>query len=190
MKAYIWITFGALALGYYELSGGADFEPGTNGLQVFAAVETTPLDAPEVSRLALVDMTSVAQAAPTSENGSDTALQAAVMSAIRSTDTQADLAETRVTFVIPVDEATASEDVPDAVEAAEEPAAPALDLRTVNASRVNLRNGPGQDHGVLAKLAAGTTVRVLEDTGQGWVQLQVVPQGRIGWVADYLLDAS
>ena len=29
MKTYVWLTFAFLGWGYYEASGGADFQPGT-----------------------------------------------------------------------------------------------------------------------------------------------------------------
>ncbi|WP_283643996.1 SH3 domain-containing protein, partial [Marinovum algicola] len=64
------------------------------------------------------------------------------------------------------------------------------DLRSVNGSRVNLRDGPGTGFGVLGTLARGTEVEVLEDPGAGWVRLQVVPEGQIGWIADFLLDGA
>ena len=44
--------------------------------------------------------------------------------------------------------------------------------------------------GVLGTLARGTEVEVLEDPGAGWVRLQVVPEGQIGWIADFLLDGA
>ena len=183
LKSYVWITFGAMALGLYELSGGSDFEPGENGLRVFAEVTTTPLDAGEVSRLALVDMTAVGPVGSDS-GGSDAGrselagADVAVLSAIRSPEAGAEIeaATHRVAMVLPASAAPAT--------------VTAVDLRSVNGSNVNLRNGPGQGHSVLTRLSRGTTVQVLEDPGDGWVRLQVVPQGRIGWMADFLLDRS
>ncbi|MEZ5716766.1 MAG: SH3 domain-containing protein [Paracoccaceae bacterium] len=64
------------------------------------------------------------------------------------------------------------------------------DLRNVSASRVNMRQGPGTDFNVVAKLTQGTEVEVLRDQGDGWVKLRVVDSGRVGWMADHLLTAS
>lgn len=178
MKAYIWVTFALLGWAYYEVSGGRDFEPGSNGISVFAEVEQTPLDAEAVARMSLVDMTSVGPVEGTDAPTEGAEVEAAVLAAIRSTDT-AGLTESPVSMVVPADEAEAAAET-----------SPSVDLRAVNGSSVNLRTGPGQEHPVLATLARGTTVQVLEDPGDGWVRLQVVPQGRIGWIADFLLDAS
>ncbi len=38
MKSYIWITFAFLGWGYYEASGGADFQPGSSNVQTASAV--------------------------------------------------------------------------------------------------------------------------------------------------------
>jgi uncharacterized protein YgiM (DUF1202 family) len=66
----------------------------------------------------------------------------------------------------------------------------ARDLRNVSASRVNMRQGPGTDFNVVAKLTLGTEVEVLRDQGDGWVKLRVVDSGRVGWMADHLLTAA
>ncbi|TNF22920.1 MAG: SH3 domain-containing protein [Rhodobacteraceae bacterium] len=183
MKAYIWVTFALLGWAYYELSGGGDFAPGPHGVSVFAEVAEMAPDEAAVSRLAVVDMTSVGPVEGATRRPSDQAeVEAAVLAALRST-APAMPAESPVTMVVPADETEASAEGAVA-------SAPAVDLRAVNGSGVNLRSGPGQDHPVLTRLARGTTVQVLEDPGTGWVRLQVVPQGRIGWMADYLLDAS
>lgn len=73
--------------------------------------------------------------------------------------------------------------------AATQPQAP-RNLRSVSASRVNMRQGPGTDFSVVAKLTRGTEVEVLRDQGDGWVKLRVVETGRVGWMADYLLTAA
>ena len=64
------------------------------------------------------------------------------------------------------------------------------DLRDVTAARVNMRNGPGQNFDVIAKLTNGQQVEILQDPGDGWVKLRVGDTGREGWMADFLLTAS
>jgi len=86
---------------------------------------------------------------------------------------------------------TKAEDVTQQIVAAEpEPEAAPQDIREVTAARVNMRNGPGQTFNVLAKLTAGQQVEILQDPGDGWVKLRVVDNGRVGWMADFLLTAS
>lgn len=63
------------------------------------------------------------------------------------------------------------------------------DVRFVKANRVNLRNGPGTEYGVVTRLAEGTEVVVLEDGGAGWVRLVSYDPEYEGWIADYLLTA-
>lgn len=61
------------------------------------------------------------------------------------------------------------------------------DMRKVRSERVNLRAGPGTDFAVAGKLTRGARVEVLEDTGDGWVRLEVEETGEIAWMADFLL---
>ncbi len=63
------------------------------------------------------------------------------------------------------------------------------DIRAVDGNRVNMRNGPGTNFSVLASLPRDTRVEVLTDPGDGWVRLQPINGGPIGWMADYLLTS-
>ena len=217
MKAYIWVTFGLLGFGYYQASGGADFEPGQQSVAVFAAVdalEAKPLHevaaadpAPDeallkmellsasvelapiqVAQFAIMDPTSVVPIKDVQPASAADATDGVVLAALRTIETMPDemppvaeaaVSEKRVSLVLPVE------------NSAPEPAVAAQpDLRAVNGTRVNLRDGPSTDHGVVAKLGLGTEVEVLEDPGEGWVRLQVLPEGAVGWTADFLLDES
>lgn len=62
-----------------------------------------------------------------------------------------------------------------------------LDIREIRASRVNMREGPGTIYPVLARLLAGDEVIVIEDNGEGWLQLRTKEGNRIGWVAASLV---
>lgn len=201
MKVYVWLTFAALGLGYYELSGGESFTPGDNGVSVFAKVTPAPTeflpDTQRVTRLSLVEDAGLApNSDDTPASQEQVALEAAVLTALRSEESAIAVpsAEMRVSMVLPVAElenADLVNAVADAQDAApQEAPVVELDMRLVNGSRVNLRQGPGQNHAVLDKLSKGTKVQILSDPGQGWVQLQVVPQGVVGWTADYLLDKN
>ena len=64
------------------------------------------------------------------------------------------------------------------------------DLREVTTERVNMRDGPGQNFDVIAKLTNGQQVEIMQDPGDGWVKLRVDDTGREGWVADFLFTAS
>ncbi|WP_428926647.1 SH3 domain-containing protein [Marinibacterium sp. SX1] len=81
------------------------------------------------------------------------------------------------------------------VTAAPDPAAaprddfisPQRDIRSVNGSSVNMRNGPGTNYSVLARLGRDAKVEIIADPGNGWVQLRPLQGGPVGWMADYLL---
>lgn len=64
-----------------------------------------------------------------------------------------------------------------------------LDIRSVKGNRVNFRNGPGKTYGVVGKLTGGSKTEVLQDPGNGWVKIRT-EDGKIGWMADFLLTAG
>jgi SH3-like domain-containing protein len=73
----------------------------------------------------------------------------------------------------------------DATEAAPPEAAdaipPALESRRLTGDRVNLREGAGTDQRVLAVLAIGSDVQVIEAEGD-WLRVRTA-SGLVGWVA-------
>ncbi|MCR8824918.1 SH3 domain-containing protein [Photobacterium sp. TY 1-4] len=64
------------------------------------------------------------------------------------------------------------------------------DMRSVSASRVNVRGGPGTQYGVVDNLTRGTQVEILQDPGNGWVKLRPIEGGAEGWMADFLLTSG
>ncbi len=62
------------------------------------------------------------------------------------------------------------------------------DIRTIHASRVNMRQGPGTSYSVITRLLANDTVVVLEDNGTGWLRLKSQSNGRVGWIAASLVS--
>ncbi len=171
---------------FYELSGGADFVPPSQrdgGEQVAAASAAT--DADTASRSA----TSPATADLTFARASTQGQVATAKPAVAKTRSQPKPQPASVNAP-DIGEGTLE------VRAIEMPepqqaAAPAIklghDVRKVNADYVNMRAGPGTQHDVLTQLREGDRVEVLEDSGNGWVQLRETGTGREGWVADFLL---
>lgn len=65
---------------------------------------------------------------------------------------------------------------------------PAPDLREITGSRVNMRDGPGTLYPVINRLTLGHKVEVLDDSGTGWLRLRVLPEQQIGWIATSLVS--
>ncbi|PZX16657.1 SH3 domain-containing protein [Palleronia aestuarii] len=67
------------------------------------------------------------------------------------------------------------------------PVAEGPPLRSVSGNRVNMRSGPGTAYDVIGQLQEGERVAVLDDPGDGWVEVEVSTTGTQGWMADFLL---
>lgn len=193
MWRFIVVTFAFLGFALYELSGGADFEPRRPPETLAEAVmpETVPVvvpridDAPE-DRLTLVAVDPALTDAP--ETRVDAVSAEAVPEIASPLDVRLELEIPPVTQFTPITrrEAETEDPVELAVEA---PTGP--DLRTVSGLRVNMRNGPGTRYNIIARLASGDAVEVLQDPGNGWLKLKAMEDGRIGWIsANLVSDAN
>lgn len=186
MKIFILLTFGFLAFAFYELSGGSDFEPASARLAAEAPDEvvvavTAPetADTPDVTTtdaITKIDSTpSVTRVALNLTNVTEAAEQtvATTVSIIDSTETPQIILPSLIATTN-----TSSAAVADS------------DIRTVSGNRVNVRGGPSTNYGVVSKLTRGEAVRILEDNGDGWVRMQPVDGGEVGWMADFLLTSG
>lgn len=193
MKTFILLTFGFLGFAFYEMSGGADFEPASARMAAATEPQTTPApqaaepaasvtvasaasitkidSSASVTRVAL-DLTSVGDAAAV-ETPSEPA---------RSTARIIDSAQTPQ-IILPSLIATTNTNASDT-------GAGAGDIRIVSGNRVNVRGGPSTDFGIVSKLGRGDEVRILEDNGDGWVRMQPLDGGEAGWMADFLLTSG
>lgn len=198
---YIALTFGVLGFAWYDLSGGAEFKPGTvtaaPEVEVRPLAARTPepaarLPAPETVTLASV----AADEAPVLVTGSIAAERPALPEiAVARRDT----GTVDLTSVAPVAEtaavgtdavaATPAEPATPQIGATPEPE-PAPDLRYVTGDRVNLRSGPGTTYAVVGKLFDGDAIAVLDDRGDGWIRIRTESDGREGWMADWLVTAA
>lgn len=168
MKTYVWLSFAFMGWAYYEISGGADFQP-----QERDAKADAPTEEAEPSVIA-------------------TRADTSALSAITPSDGDAAPSVTSAAYTSPqpqpaaaLDVASWPQDNADRKDPAPAPAPPP-DLRTVAGSFVNMRLGPGTGHGVVATLPRGTEVEVREVL-QGWARLEVVQTGQRGWMAVRLL---
>lgn len=204
MKSVILLTFGFLGFALYQMSGGAEFVPASeskvtlsgaivpNEPAVLVAETLPPADKvadPVVTRVAL-DLTTLQPAdkakAITQEELQEVAALATPDSATEAVPTNVNVLESGTTpAIIP------SLIVPNDTGTVIQASAPATNnFRMVKGSRVNVRNGPGTDYGVVTKLVKGDTVEILEDSGDGWVRMRPVDGGPSGWMADFLLTSG
>lgn len=174
---FIIISFLALGLAFYELSGGADFEPEQR--IVVATAEAAPTPAAVIAP-ASADVTRSNAASLIALNP-----QVTTVSLETAQPTVAEPTVIQVAAPAPAP-AVAETPEPEVVEVAAEPTPPA-DIRAVAGSRVNMRQGPGTNFSVLDTLDGGTQTEVLETNGDGWARIQVVSTGQIGWMAERLL---
>lgn len=186
----MFVTFGVLGWVWYELSGGDDFVPGQNGVQILASVQAdraAERAEPEVTRASMQasDLASVASVA-------DAVVTRAKAVRMRPTDASIDP-------VIPADAAKfaslldASERNTDVVTVAAEvlqQTPEGSDYRKVSGSRVNLREGPSTAYPVVTQLLRGEEVEVLDDSGDGWVRLRALDGDNVGWMSDSFLVAA
>ena len=64
-----------------------------------------------------------------------------------------------------------------------------LDLRHVVGNAVNVRAGPGLGHRRVASLARDAQVTVLQDPGDGWLEVRIVKTGDTGWMSDLFVTS-
>ena len=173
MNKYILVAFAFMAVGFYELSGGSDFEPGDHSLVVFAEPKPVmPDPTPKPSIVARAETAALTDVTPAR----------AVIEQPETESEQFDLAS-----VAPTSEPTevvTAEVEPDPVYI------PEPDFRFVDGDTVNMRGGPGTDYAVIGKLYRNDMVEILKDEGNGWLHLRDTITGDEGWIADWLVTAS
>lgn len=202
MKRFIFLSFAFLGLGFYELSGGADFDPiAARNDAVLARSGVDLSTEPSVAETG--ETVQFAQSAPLPEvtqvslnlTSLGDVLERDDAPVVEPTPAIAPSAEaasvTPVTF-------TANDDVvlPSLIfpgntsRASSDEVANPRDLRAISADRVNMRGGPGTGFDVVTQLERNTQVEVLQDDGSGWVKLRPVDGGPEGWIADFLLTSG
>ncbi len=195
MVKFIAIAFGFLGLAFYELSGGSDFDG-------------------EALRLSRVEVGTVKQGLPkiadaAKDIGSDDAEFEVSRAALNLVSEEKSKIIASVVTLAQLEkiEATPASLVVDVVE---EPLGelilPSLivepeafevitstsiqDVRIVSGDRVNVRSGPSTDYEVVGRLTRGVEVEVLDDNGDGWIEMRSLDGVTFGWMADFLLSDS
>ncbi|WP_271881500.1 SH3 domain-containing protein [Phaeobacter italicus] len=221
MSRFVVASFLFLGWGFYEASGGADFEPPKGpsaALDVADAMfgqDDTPSRATPVTAESLVSkvalrVDSATSATKTERPLADPSLRkrvameqiAAVGNSFTDSDTafsigaasQADDQQATVQLaslsngLSGLSDATPEAELITAAAVVDEIEAPKADIRSVTATRVNMRSGPGTVYPVLDQLTNGAEVQVIEDIGTGWLHLRTVEGGKVGWIAASLIS--
>jgi hypothetical protein len=207
MTRMILLTFAFLGACLYYLSGGQDFEPrGVRGQKIATAAPAITAQPVEFKGSGLT--TSGTDAAPEPVKPTT----AASVPKTRSDETREVLASTRLDLneslsglgqdnplkglkLASLEEGLIGlqrETAPENQTEREFPTfdKPEFELRYITGSRVNVRQGPGTNYGVMARLVRGDEVEVLSNPGNGWLRLRLLPDQQIGWISESLVSAS
>lgn len=207
VKRFILLCFIFLGIGFYELSGGDDFDPQDTRLAIIEARQmreaarqdalpepvfaaTTP--APDVTPAVEENVVARAQLNLVSFSAvvSEPEPEPTEVVDWASDDNIADTPEP--VSIASLAETTAEERsivFPGAVIGASSDAvATPSDIRKVTGSLVNVRSGPGTSFGVVTQLSQDAEVEVIDDSGTGWLELRPLDGGPSGWMADFLLS--
>ncbi|MCV6584179.1 MAG: SH3 domain-containing protein [Marinibacterium sp.] len=198
MNKFVFVSFAFMAWAFYELSGGADFEPRPRPTETARApapapaarVAALPAVAPAPAAVPAVAVDNVAPAINAALQTEDDAPQLPQLLGTAEDDGTSlpALFEASRLAASPLDTfAPTALDTPAPVI---EPSAPERDIREITGSRVNMRAGPGTNYNVLARLTLGDKVEVLSVSDNGWVRLRPLDGGETGWMADFLVSAD
>ncbi|MBU2959755.1 SH3 domain-containing protein [Citreicella sp. C3M06] len=193
MKSFIFLTFAFLALAWYQMSGGADFNADRSAA---AAVARSPEVArADTSAAPLVSVAAPpagvvlasARAVPAGQAVAEPAVdRAKAAPAAQKLDVTLASAA-RIPLARPSDamiaklaaRETKSDANPDSMR----------DLHRVTGSVVNMRSGPGTAYHVVDQLRRNAVVEVVSENVDGWVKLRSVDGARVGWMSNRFLDA-
>jgi len=179
MGKIIIITFAFMAFAFYELSDGSDFVSIADEKRVSTAVVKA-----EEDRIAAIEKAErlAAQPEPVVAVTPTVVMTSAVVKPVEPIAVNSE--------ALALDAEKIEGGVAGVVEVAVVEPEIIADLREVTAARVNMRDGPGPNFDVIAKLTNRQQVEILQDPGDGWVKLRVDDTGREGWMADFLLTTS
>lgn len=181
MGKFIVFTFLMLGVVFYEMSGGADFEPELQAPIEVASTELAPAEQPifepDVARADTASLIQIAAPVSEPEVTNETPLVAETVSYTGP------LPAGQV-IITPAPTPVAAEPVAEPVATEPEPL---YDIRAVAGDWVNMRSGPSTDFRVLDTLPRGTEAEVLEVDADGWARIRLMGNGQEGWMAERLL---
>lgn len=208
MWRFVLISFAALALTFYQLSGGADYRPAPNSIQARAGLvrprarPTPQADDRRARAMAEVTASMEALGQTAARRGKRTAAVSVRRAAPRRDAISILRAEASRPKAELLDLPAAARSAPAAPQGGDA-ADPAIEaaiaaamgevvvdpsrIRRVKENLVDLRTGPGLSFERVATLAKGTELGILEDPGNGWLKVRVLNGYQSGWLAEWLL---
>ena len=214
---FIFISFAFLAFAFYQLSGGADFQPPVAPNPPVVAAKPAPTVAPQpVKAASLIASPAIAPVDKSLEPApvAVAALPDSAAEAEAEAEAAFNLEQVRTSLgqgltLFPASDpiaqplmlasleqgitglraAPATEAEPE-TSLVVQPTQPPADIREVRATRVNMRDGPGTIYPVIMRLTLGKEVEVLGDSGTGWLRLRALPEQTTGWIAASLISKA
>lgn len=150
----------AMFWGFFEMSGGTNFEP----MQREAAAKAPFAPAePEVAQIQEpAPVTNVVNASFEVPSAEPEVVNAVVE---------------QISLVVPAEPVAPTAQTP-------------ITMHLVDGDWVNMRDGPSTTSAVLDTLPRGTQAEIIDVNADGWAQVRLVSNGQVGWMAERLLTES
>ncbi len=161
MSKFVIVTCAIFAWAFYEMSGGADFEPLERKIPVAKAVVEDVIVEPIIPVAQVADVTVLPEAAAATIG----------YTIIPAPTPEPEVVIEQATFVA---ETTSAADT--------------VSVWKVAGDWVNMRDGPSTNYYVLETLPRGTKAEVLAVNADGWAQIRLLESGQVGWMAERLLS--
>jgi len=209
MNKFVFLSLIVMGWAFFELSGGKDFKPRVTPALIVTA--STPLAIPEPDEPAEIVTTALILPTPVDSKVTVTEISSApapedpepvlqepidltkkppvtLISLEKNGDVFGGLLAEFDPNAIRLSTTLTNETTNPTSEVTAEPDLPPIDLRTISANHVNMRNGPGTTYDVVTRLKLGEEVEVLGDSGSGWLRLRLVSNRTVGWISASLVS--
>lgn len=204
MWRFVLVSLVVMGWSFYELSGGSDYAPVENSIQVQGLPDRTPPrpaaqePAARNRTLAQVEamMDELGRAQTEAEDrirteAEELSLTLAAVNTDGPSIIEAEASRPKAELLeLQIEErrGESTADIEAAVAAAiGDVTADPSRLRWVKETVVDLRTGPGLTFDKVARITKGTEVAVLEDPGHGWLNVRVMDTYQTGWLAEWLV---
>ena len=194
MWRFLIVAFVVMAVSFYELSGGSDYAPVENSIQVQGLPDRAPpkpqkAEPQERPRTLAQVEAMMAELEKTEEETEELSLALVATDGLGIIAAEASRPKAELLQMELPDRPAESDAAIEAAIAAAigETAVDPSQIRWVKENVVDLRAGPGLTFDRIMQVTKGTEVAVLEDPGHGWLNVQVVDTYQSGWLAEWLV---